>query len=399
MKKLYEKINNKKLLLIIIASLLIIIIFIGISYAVWLLTRTQTDQNLVETGCFDITFVEDTNGIELRDTYPITDEEGKQLAPYTFTITNICDIAAGYQVNLEMLDTTTLDFSLLKTAIDTNLPTILNTNTLVEETIVDATSYTLLTGTLEKNQTATHDIRLWIDISATLENSQNKLVESKIVIVTTPTVVIEESPIEVCVEDYSTRGITPTDINNLSYTENADGIIITGYDLKGGGNLIIPCEINDKPIVQIGEGVALTYDAPLTDLTLSSTVTTISEMAFYNHDITTLVFPNSITSIGSYSFAFNKITSLSIPGSLKNIGSGSFFMSQLSTLTISEGVETIGSDAFSHNNLTAITIPGSVTTIGDYAFAGNRIPTNQQVPSTVVNVGIGIFDIASGNAP
>ncbi len=51
----------------------------------------------------------------LDNTYPITDEEGKILTPYTFTITSLCESNAKYQINLEVLNNTTLeDMSILK---------------------------------------------------------------------------------------------------------------------------------------------------------------------------------------------------------------------------------------------------------------------------------------------
>ena len=50
-----------------------------------------------------------TYPIHLENAYPILDEEGKTLTPYSFTITNTCDLFASYTVNLEMLENTTLD--------------------------------------------------------------------------------------------------------------------------------------------------------------------------------------------------------------------------------------------------------------------------------------------------
>ena len=48
------------------------------------------------------------NDIHLTNAYPITNEEGKKLTPYSFTITNTCDLFASYTVNLEILEDNTL---------------------------------------------------------------------------------------------------------------------------------------------------------------------------------------------------------------------------------------------------------------------------------------------------
>ena len=62
---------------------------------------------MVTTGCFKVEFT-DTNPINLEKSYPILDEEGMKLVPYEFIITNTCDDNASFQINLEVLNTSTL---------------------------------------------------------------------------------------------------------------------------------------------------------------------------------------------------------------------------------------------------------------------------------------------------
>jgi len=52
------------------------------------MTLTQESTNIVNIACFKISFIEE-NEITLQNTYPISDEEGNILTPYTFTIENI----------------------------------------------------------------------------------------------------------------------------------------------------------------------------------------------------------------------------------------------------------------------------------------------------------------------
>ena len=49
----------------------------------WQITLTQTDKNVVTTGCFKVEFT-DTNPINIDESYPIIDEEGMKLVPYEF---------------------------------------------------------------------------------------------------------------------------------------------------------------------------------------------------------------------------------------------------------------------------------------------------------------------------
>ena len=51
--------SNKKKTILIVALLLVV--FIGsISYALWSVTLEQTDSNIVKTGCFETTMLEET---------------------------------------------------------------------------------------------------------------------------------------------------------------------------------------------------------------------------------------------------------------------------------------------------------------------------------------------------
>jgi hypothetical protein len=181
--------ENKKdyKILIIIGIILSISLIIGMSYAYWMITHTQANKNVAATGCFTTTFTE-ANDINLNNQFPISDADGKKLTPYTFTITNTCTIAANYQVNMEVLNTTTADLAYIKTELNDDTPVILNTYATVDKTIDTATSsYKMTTGYLGASQSVTYNLRIWIDQDAPLATMQNKLFESKIVVVTSAT--------------------------------------------------------------------------------------------------------------------------------------------------------------------------------------------------------------------
>ena len=174
--------ENKKAIIILI--LLLITVSVGISYAYWKITLSQSNQNAIASSCFKITFKEETNGIQLDNAYPITDEEGKNITPYTFTITNECDEFASYQINLEILEDTTLNSQYIKVLLNEEVPEILTEKEVVEKTLKEATtSYKLKVGYLNSKESLTYDLRLWMDEDTqALEETMNKVFASKVTI-------------------------------------------------------------------------------------------------------------------------------------------------------------------------------------------------------------------------
>ena len=130
--------------------------------------------------------------------------------------------------------------------------------------------------------------------------------------------------------DYETAGLR---------IETKDGISITGYNIEGGTDVVIPSQIDGKTVVAIGDN---TSDGL---------------------GITSVVIPNSVTSIGMNAFRWNKLTNVTIPSSVK----------------------TIGHSAFRGNKLTNVTIPSSVISIDYYAFNSNPnivITNNSSISNT-----------------
>lgn len=182
--------------LAIISIMIVISMFIGSSFALWRVTKYQETENIIDTGCFKLTFIEQTSSINLTNAYPITNTKGLQTTPYTFTVKNDCTVDANFAIYLNTLNVTgtkiddnLIDYSLKKStdasAVANKLSTsIRNTDTshfnYSGKTI--QTSYSLATGTLrgrsaegvDDGESATYSLRLWIDESATKEISGQK---------------------------------------------------------------------------------------------------------------------------------------------------------------------------------------------------------------------------------
>ena len=173
---------KKKAIMIAIIILLVLSVAIGISYAYWILNLNQDSKNIVSTKCLNITFTEG-DAINLQKTYPMDDEEGSKLTPYTFTLKNECNDKANYQINLETLAESTLDINYVKVKLNDEI-SVLGNNEAVTKTLDNATDSRMLeTGILNANETKTFNLNVWLSYDAP-NDTMNKNFESKITVTT-----------------------------------------------------------------------------------------------------------------------------------------------------------------------------------------------------------------------
>lgn len=177
--------NNKKIILWGIGILLILSLIVGISYAYWMVTKKQEGLNKVSSGCFNIELSNEKNDIILENAYPITDEEGRKLVPYSFTVTNTCSLFASYNINLEMLEGTTLASKYIKVMVNNeeikNLADLETTNIVLSNSVE---SRKLTSGSLGSGDSEDYTVRIWLDGNITLEDKEamNKVMLSKVVV-------------------------------------------------------------------------------------------------------------------------------------------------------------------------------------------------------------------------
>ena len=173
---------KKKTVMIAIIILLVLSVAIGISYAYWVLNLNQDSKNIVSTKCLNITFTEG-DAINLQKTYPMEDEEGSKLTPYTFTLKNECNDKANYQINLETLAESTLDINYIKVKLNDEI-SVLGNNDAVTKTLDNATDSRMLeTGTLNAKEVKSYTLNIWLSYDAPNE-TMNKTFESKITVTT-----------------------------------------------------------------------------------------------------------------------------------------------------------------------------------------------------------------------
>ncbi len=178
---------QKKKVNMIVLSVSVILMLIGLSYGYFFIRKNQKNNNVAGSECFKLEFSNESEAINLSNMYPISDEEGKKQVPYSFTITNTCDMLAGYTVNMEMLEGTTLNSKYLDVLVNNEEIKLLSTYEATDTVIANSTESRILTkGTLAYNDSVDYTVRFWMDKDVEDIESMNKYFASKIVVVATP---------------------------------------------------------------------------------------------------------------------------------------------------------------------------------------------------------------------
>ena len=181
--------QKKNIIFLSISLVLIILLGIGVSYSMWNVSVSQDTNNTAYTECFDVSITSQKNSIALENAYPITDEQGKKLTAFSFTITNTCDIFASYTVNLESLKGTTLNSNFLKVMLNNEELKLLSSYETADTVNTGSIeSHIMAKGSLGSGDSEDYTLRLWIDYDTTLEDLDNeiKTFKSKIVVKAQP---------------------------------------------------------------------------------------------------------------------------------------------------------------------------------------------------------------------
>ncbi len=241
--------SNKRKYQIGIGLIIALLSVIGISYAYWMFTIHQTDENLVTSKCFEVTMLKAGKGITLENAYPVTDEEGKSQDGYTFTIKNTCNTLAYYQVNLEELvldgQTKRLDSKYIKVSLNDSKgkilseytkvePTLKEEDTDVEEKIISDKSHKLTSDSLDPGEEKEYTLKLWMaDSTPAIDEVMNATFESKVSVIASY-IEEEDAKNRILVEiseptDYSKE----KEIVTFTVTSDKENINITEYSLDG----------------------------------------------------------------------------------------------------------------------------------------------------------------------
>ena len=158
------KMAKRQLLVTLFSILGVTIISLGSAYAVFTSVSKSADYNVIKVGTLNIDFGADSsNTINLSGQYPMSDEEGLKLKPYTFTIKNTGTLTADYEVFIQddqdmiSKDNCTnnqLNKDYIRYKLDTGTPANLSS--------LAGSNYKIATGSLEPNGSVTYTLYVWI---------------------------------------------------------------------------------------------------------------------------------------------------------------------------------------------------------------------------------------------
>ena len=188
-KRMKKKTPNKyHVFMLVLTCCVVGLSIIGVSYAYWKFTYIAEKTNNATSGCFNIELTDQKDEINLTNAYPITDEQGLKLKPFSFTLRNTCSIFAHYYVNLEMLEGTTLNSKWVATKINSDAITTLDKYKTTITTMAGSTeSRTIAEGYLGSDDSVDYTVSFWMDEDATINDDvMNKVFKSKVVVVSEP---------------------------------------------------------------------------------------------------------------------------------------------------------------------------------------------------------------------
>ena len=182
---------KKNIIFVGVTVCLLVLLGIGFSYSMWNMSVSQDTSNVIATTseCFNIELTNQSNAINLENAYPISNEKGKKLTPFTFTVKNTCDMFLSYTVSLESLKGSTLNSKFIDVMVNNEAVTRLSeyeTTKTVNNGSVEARI--LAKGSLSKDDSNDYSLRLWIDYDTTMEDLDNetKVLKAKVVIKAVP---------------------------------------------------------------------------------------------------------------------------------------------------------------------------------------------------------------------
>lgn len=180
--------------------------------------------------------------------------------------------------------------------------------------------------------------------------------------------------------------------SEFTIVEVTGGVSIIGYN-GSSLDVIIPSQINNKPVVEIGNSAFA--NKGLKSVLLPGTVTKIGSRAFESNELKDIDL-NSVETLCEYAFKDNNIRSVRTKN-LTSIPVGAFMQNKITSVIIDNKVTTIGAQAFSNNYIQMVDIPEGVTQIASQAFYNNEIST-VYLSSTVSMIGDDAFKMQEGSS-
>lgn len=178
-----------------------------------------------------------------------------------------------------------------------------------------------------------------------------------------------------------------------SYLENNNGITIVGYSDEAITDVIIPKEINGKPVIEIASE-SFAQKQNITSIVIPSTVKKIGDLAFsWCSNLETVRFSEGLEEVGFSAFIYcSKLKEVQLPDSLHKIDESMFMnCSDLTNVNMSDNIEKIGDGAFKDcQNLKEIKMPKNLKEVGRGCFINCNL-SKVELPESVTSIGEDAF--------
>ena len=172
-------------LFMVVSVFVVFAIMLGTTYAVFSSVKTSQDFNGLDVGDLHINYSDDSGSVSLANSYPMSDADGNNSTPYTFSIQNTGSLATTYSIKLlddvalidgeektdEEMVNKLLSKSDLKVSVNGGTPTLLEN--------LSVSNYEIANGSLQPGETKKFSVRLWIKSDASnnifIKNSDGSL--------------------------------------------------------------------------------------------------------------------------------------------------------------------------------------------------------------------------------
>lgn len=251
-----DKETKRKIRVMVVGIVGVVLLLIGISFATFSSNLEGTQVQGIKAGCLKVDMTDNGN-LTIDKAAPDTDENGLKSEPYTYKITNNCNVDAFFKATINVLEGSNLDnVNKIKVAIDGDsylAPTIegnLEETELVDDSELDVVkTFKLDEGFIASGESKTFNLRTWIDYD--VEEISGSLL-NKIIILST-----------------ANQGL------GIAYSKNTAGysVIEKNTVLQNPNfSLIAPSDDQESGVVRVKDGNDVTYHfrgAPNNNLTFA----------------------------------------------------------------------------------------------------------------------------------
>ena len=184
------------------------------------------------------------------------------------------------------------------------------------------------------------------------------------------------------------------DVSDLVYEVRGDAATIISCDRAASGELVIPAEIEGKPVTSIFFEAFMNCGS-LTGVVIPPGVTSISKGTFAHcSNLLSVDIPESVTSVREGAFAYcGALVNVDLPENLRNLGRDVFLgCANLPSMRIPDRVLYLSPGVFAHcHSLVNVVLPERLTRIGDNAFYECLALPEIHIPINVESLGLECF--------